>query len=212
MTNLLKSRVSQKLRKKEVWSPVRSSTRITRRLSRMKKKLKAKRNSRRKLKEKLEQRRKPSNPKQICNFVGRVKGLRVFIGNFTYECDFVVLEDTTSIIDHDLGSVIFGKPFVEETRHVYDMKEGAVTLEKDKEKIVFKMPHKMKIFKHIDFTDIKTGRIPLFVIRSDDDNSKKTHYLDNLNLGPEYKYDENVCRAIRSLIAMTGRRDKGEVT
>ncbi|GKF49171.1 hypothetical protein Tco_0142422, partial [Tanacetum coccineum] len=44
----------------------------------------------------LEPRRKPSNPKKNCNFVGRVKGLIVFISNFTYECDFMVLEDTTS--------------------------------------------------------------------------------------------------------------------
>ncbi|GJR77814.1 hypothetical protein Tco_0090179 [Tanacetum coccineum] len=48
-------------------------------------------------------RRKPSNPGKIYNFMGRVKGLKVFVGNFTYECDFVVLEDTTSVIDHDLG-------------------------------------------------------------------------------------------------------------
>ncbi|GKA46218.1 hypothetical protein Tco_0739101, partial [Tanacetum coccineum] len=47
-------------------------------------------------------RRKPSNPRKICNFVGRVKGLKVLVGNFTYNCDFVVLEDTTSVIDHDL--------------------------------------------------------------------------------------------------------------
>ncbi|GJV79768.1 MAK10-like protein [Tanacetum coccineum] len=52
-------------------------------------------------------RRKPSNPGKICNFVGKVKGLKVFVGNFTYECDFMVLEDTTSVIDHDLGSVVF---------------------------------------------------------------------------------------------------------
>ncbi|GJY87938.1 hypothetical protein Tco_0502566 [Tanacetum coccineum] len=51
----------------------------------------------------LEPRRKPSNPKKICNFLGRVKGLKVFVANFTYECDFMVLEDTTSVIDHDLG-------------------------------------------------------------------------------------------------------------
>ncbi|GJU83799.1 hypothetical protein Tco_1286164 [Tanacetum coccineum] len=54
----------------------------------------------------LEPRRKPSNPEKICNFLGRVRGLKVFIGNFTYECDFMVLEDTTSVIDHDLGSVV----------------------------------------------------------------------------------------------------------
>ncbi|GKD05474.1 hypothetical protein Tco_1180448 [Tanacetum coccineum] len=65
---------------------------------------------------KLKPRRKPSNLGKICNFIGRVKGLKVFVGNFTYECDFVVLEDTTSVIDHDLGSVVLENPFVEATR------------------------------------------------------------------------------------------------
>ncbi|GJX78082.1 zinc finger, CCHC-type containing protein [Tanacetum coccineum] len=136
----------------------------------------------------------------------RVKGLKVFVGNFTYECDFMVLEDTTSVIDHDLGSVIFGKPFVEATGLVYIRKEGTITFEKDKEKIVFKMPHKMEMFKRIDFTDIRTNRIPPFAIESDDDKNKKTHYSDSLDLGPEYKHDENVCRAIRSLIGMRQKK------
>nr|GEV21964.1 protein kinase-like domain, concanavalin A-like lectin/glucanase domain protein [Tanacetum cinerariifolium] len=144
--------------------------------------------------------------------MGRVKGLKVFVGNFTYECDFMVLEDTTSVIDHDLGSVIFGKPFVEATGLVYDREEGTITFEKDKEKIMFNMPYKMEMFKHIDFTDIKTDRIPPFVIESDDEGNKKTHYSDSLALKPKYKYDENVCRAIRSLIAMKTKRNKGEVT
>ncbi|GJV43392.1 hypothetical protein Tco_1427928 [Tanacetum coccineum] len=125
----------------------------------------------------LETRRQPSNPKKICNFVGRVKGLKVFVGYFTYKCDFVVLEDTTSVIDHDLGSVVFGKPFVEATRLVYDREEGTIAFEKVKEKIVFKMPHKMEMFKHIDFTDVKTDRIPSFVIESDYDDSKKPSTL-----------------------------------
>ncbi|GJY95364.1 protein kinase-like domain, concanavalin A-like lectin/glucanase domain protein [Tanacetum coccineum] len=159
----------------------------------------------------LEPRRKSSNPKKVCNFIGRVKGLKVFVENFTYKCDFVVIEDTTSVIDHDLGSVVFGKPFVEATGLVYDIKEGTITFEKDKEKIVFKMPHKMEMFKHIDFMDIKTDRIPPFVIESDDDNSKKIHYSDSLDLGPEYKHDENVCRVIQRLIAMKAKRNKGEV-
>ncbi|GJR27693.1 hypothetical protein Tco_1103925 [Tanacetum coccineum] len=68
----------------------------------------------------LEPRRKPSNPKKICNFVGRVKGLQVFVRNFTYKCDFMVLEDTTNVIYHDLGSVVFEKPFVEATGLIYD--------------------------------------------------------------------------------------------
>ncbi|GJY39890.1 protein kinase-like domain, concanavalin A-like lectin/glucanase domain protein, partial [Tanacetum coccineum] len=91
-------------------------------------------------------RRKPSNPRKICNFMGRVKGLKFYIRNFTYECDFMMLEDTTSVIGYDLGSVIFGKPFLEATGLVYDREEGTITFEKDKEKIVFKMPYKMEIF------------------------------------------------------------------
>ncbi|GKB64211.1 MAK10-like protein [Tanacetum coccineum] len=102
-----------------------------------------------------------------------INGLKVFIGNFTYEYDFMVLKDTTSVIDHELGSVVFGKPFVEATGLVYDMKEGTIMFEKDKEKIVFKMPHKMEMFNLIDFTDIKTDRIPPFVIKGDDDKSEK---------------------------------------
>ncbi|GJU22694.1 hypothetical protein Tco_1156036 [Tanacetum coccineum] len=144
--------------------------------------------------------------------MGRVKGLKVFVGNFTYECDFMVLEETTSVIDHAQGSVVFEKPFIKATRLVYDKDEGTITFKKEKEKIMFKMPYKMDMFKHIDFTDIKTNRIPPFVIESDDDSNKKTHYSDSLNLGPEYKHDENVCRAIRSLIAMKAKRNEREVT
>nr|GEW90618.1 protein kinase-like domain, concanavalin A-like lectin/glucanase domain protein [Tanacetum cinerariifolium] len=83
----------------------------------------------------LEPRRKPLNPKKNYNFVGRVKGLRVFVGNFTCECDFMVLEDTTSVIDHYFGSVVFGKPFVEATGLVYNKKEGTEISHKKEEEI-----------------------------------------------------------------------------
>ncbi|GJS49453.1 hypothetical protein Tco_0599574 [Tanacetum coccineum] len=81
------------------------------------------------------------------------------------------------ILDHDLGSVVFGKPFVEATRLVYDREEGTIAFEKDKEKIMFIMPHKMEMFKHIDFTDVETDHIPPFVIESDYDDSKKSSTL-----------------------------------
>ncbi|GKA59776.1 MAK10-like protein [Tanacetum coccineum] len=81
--------------------------------------------------------------------VGIVKDVEVRIGKLKLlylRCDFMVLEDTTSVIDHDLGSIVFEKPFVEATGLVYDREEGTITFEKDKEKIVFKMPHKMEMF------------------------------------------------------------------
>nr|GEW17533.1 reverse transcriptase [Tanacetum cinerariifolium] len=157
-------------------------------------------------------RRKPSNPRKVYNCLRRVKGLKVFARNFTYECDFMVIKETTTVIDHDLGSVVFGKPFVEATTLIYNKEERTITFEKDKENIMFKMPHKMEMFKHIDFTNIKTDRIPLFVIESDNDSSRKTHFSDSLDLGPEYKHDDNVYRAIRSLIAMKAKKNEGEVT
>nr|GEU59595.1 MAK10-like protein [Tanacetum cinerariifolium] len=110
--------------------------------------------------------------------------------NFTYECYFLVLKDTTSVIEHYLGLVVFRKPFVEETGLVYNKEEGTIVFEIDKEKIMFKMPHKMDMFKHIDFTDISTDHIPPFIVESDNDNREKTHYSDSLDLGLEYKYDE----------------------
>ncbi|GJV15429.1 protein kinase-like domain, concanavalin A-like lectin/glucanase domain protein [Tanacetum coccineum] len=103
-----------------------------------------------------ELRHKSSNPSKNNNFVGRVRGLKVFIGKFTYECNFMILEDTTSIIDHHLGEVVLGKPFARNTGLVYDQEDGTVTFEKDDEKITFKMPHKMEAFNRIDFKDINT--------------------------------------------------------
>nr|GEW30141.1 protein kinase-like domain, concanavalin A-like lectin/glucanase domain protein [Tanacetum cinerariifolium] len=161
----------------------------------------------------LKPRRKPSNPKKNHNFVGRVKGLRVFVGNFTYECGFMVLENMTSVIDHYLGSVVFEKPFMEATGLVYNKEKGTVVFERDKEKIIFKMPHKIDMFKHVDFSDRGADSTPPFVIESDDDNCEKTHYSDSLDQGTEYKYDEYVCRGIQSLMAKKARRKyKGEVT
>ncbi|GJW31692.1 MAK10-like protein, partial [Tanacetum coccineum] len=119
---------------------------------------------------------------------------------------------TTSVIDHYLGSVVFGKPFIEETGLMYNKEEGMVMLERDKERI-FKMPHKMDMFKHIDFAERGTDCIPPFIIESDDDNCEKTHYSGSLDLGPEYKYDEYGCKGIRSLMSAKARRkNKGEVT
>ncbi|GJV85649.1 protein kinase-like domain, concanavalin A-like lectin/glucanase domain protein [Tanacetum coccineum] len=110
----------------------------------------------------LEPRMKSSNPMKIYNFVGRVRNLKVFVGHFTYECDFIV-------IDHGLGAVMFGKPFVKKTELIYDMKEGTVAFEDNNEKLIFKMPQKMEMFKNVDFTRVSTNRIPPFVIGGNDD-------------------------------------------
>ncbi|GKE17209.1 hypothetical protein Tco_1424786, partial [Tanacetum coccineum] len=60
----------------------------------------------------LRSRQKPSNLNKISNFVGIVRNLKIFIGSFAYECDFMILEDTTSIIDRHLGEMAFGRLYL----------------------------------------------------------------------------------------------------
>jgi hypothetical protein len=66
------------------------------------------------------------NKNLISNFVGRVKGLHVIVRNFTYEIDFMIVEDTRPVIDACLSQVVFGKPFVEATKMSYDPTLGIV--------------------------------------------------------------------------------------
>ncbi|GJT85060.1 hypothetical protein Tco_1066777 [Tanacetum coccineum] len=101
----------------------------------------------------------PSPPPHI-----RVRDLKVFIGNFTYECDFMILEDTTSIIDHDLGEIAFGKPFIEQTGLAYDKEEGTIVFRRNDDKITFKMPHRMEKFRHVDLKDMNTDPIPPLIL------------------------------------------------
>nr|GEX05387.1 protein kinase-like domain, concanavalin A-like lectin/glucanase domain protein [Tanacetum cinerariifolium] len=134
----------------------------------------------------LESRQKPSNPSKNNNFVGRVRVLKVFIGNFTYECNFMILEDTTSVIDHHLGKVVFGKPFARKTSLVYDSEEGM---------------------------DANTDSILPFVFENNDDRGK-TYYSGSLTLGPEYREDKSVSKEIQHLMKLEreAKRHKGEVT
>ncbi|GJU74036.1 hypothetical protein Tco_1265441 [Tanacetum coccineum] len=87
--------------------------------------------------------------------------------------NWITSEDTTSVIDHDLGAVVFRKPFVEKTRLIYDKKEGTVAFTEDNERLIFKMPHKMEMFKNVNFMGVSTDRIPPSVIGGDDNGNEK---------------------------------------
>ncbi|GJS69988.1 MAK10-like protein [Tanacetum coccineum] len=64
--------------------------------------------------------------KGIRNFTGRIKGMHVFIGNFTYIVDLMIVENISSIIDPRLSQVVLGKPFVEISNMTHDPLEGVV--------------------------------------------------------------------------------------
>ncbi|GJT91515.1 hypothetical protein Tco_1080360 [Tanacetum coccineum] len=74
---------------------------------------------------------KKLNPREdvnggISNFTGRIKGMHVFIGNFTYVVDFMIVEDISSIIDPRLSQVVLGRPFIEISNMTHDLLEGVV--------------------------------------------------------------------------------------
>nr|GFA93880.1 MAK10-like protein [Tanacetum cinerariifolium] len=62
----------------------------------------------------------------VSNFIGRIKGMHVFLGNFTYVVDFMIIKDISSIIDHRLSQVVLGKPFAEISNMTHDPPEGVV--------------------------------------------------------------------------------------
>ncbi|GJS55312.1 hypothetical protein Tco_0628674 [Tanacetum coccineum] len=122
---------------------------------------------------------KTVKPQKISNFVGRIRGLKIFIGSFTYECDFMILEDTTSSIDRHLGEMVFGKPFIDKTGLVYDEEKGTIMFEQGDGKITFKMPYTMEIFKQIGLMGLSTDSIPLSA-HEENFRHGKTHYYQSL--------------------------------
>ncbi|GJX00541.1 hypothetical protein Tco_0184454, partial [Tanacetum coccineum] len=72
--------------------------------------------------------RRKFNPREnlnrgVSNFTGRINEMHVFVGNFTYIVDFMIVENISSIIDPRLSQVVLGKPFVEISNMTHDPPE-----------------------------------------------------------------------------------------
>ena len=85
----------------------------------------------------------------IRNFTGRVKGLHVFVGNFTYRVDFMIVEDIRPVIDDCLSHVVFGRPFVKASKMSYDPSLGIVKFKEGTEEIAYQMPYKIEQFRDL---------------------------------------------------------------
>jgi hypothetical protein len=157
--------------------------------------------------EQLESRRYPKYPGKICNFVGRVNELRVFVGNFIFVANFMILEDVVSVVDCNLSHVVLGRPFVEDSRLEYDKLEGTIQFANEHDKITYRMPSKMKEFRFVPQLD----KDQIGAIEDIPDDSKKKgmeyvwekrslYYKDCLHLGPRYKVDGEFVRRAREAI------------
>ncbi|GJT70077.1 hypothetical protein Tco_1029363 [Tanacetum coccineum] len=140
----------------------------------------------------------------ISNFTGRIKGMHVFIGNFTYVVDFMIVEDISSIIDPRLSQVVLGRPFVEISNMTHDPPEGVVRFIKGTDEVAYKMPHKIEQYDSL--SDLEKEHTKSVYLRNEEDKRRGVEYVmskiigfykECIELGPEY---------------LTGVDDDGEVT
>ncbi|GJT59392.1 hypothetical protein Tco_1002925 [Tanacetum coccineum] len=109
--------------------------------------------------------------------------------------------------------MVFRRPFIEETGLVYNEKEGVVMFEHDDEKMTFKMPHTMKIFKQTRLMVLSADSIPPSAYE-ENFGHERTHDYQSLLIGDEYKQDEGDRRGIRHFMRLEKEMmdNKGEVT
>ncbi|GJS27274.1 retrotransposon ORF1 [Tanacetum coccineum] len=153
--------------------------------------------------------RRKLNPREdanggISNFTGRIKGMHVFIGNFTYVVDFMIFEDISSIIDPRLSQVVLGRPFIETSNMTHDPPEEVVRFINGTDEVAYTMPHKIEQYDSL--SDLENEHTKSIYLRNEEDKRKGVEYVmskilgfykECLALGPEY---------------LTGMDDEGEVT
>ncbi|GJS38723.1 retrotransposon ORF1 [Tanacetum coccineum] len=140
----------------------------------------------------------------ISNFTGRIKRMNVFVRNFTYVVDFMIVEDISSIIDPRLSQVILGRPFVEISNMTHDPPKGVVRFVRGANEVAYKMPYKIEQYDSL--SDLEKEHTKSVFLRNKEDRRRGVEYVmrdilgfykECLELGPEY---------------LTRVDDEGEVT
>ncbi|GJZ64720.1 hypothetical protein Tco_0621141 [Tanacetum coccineum] len=115
------------------------------------------------------------------NIMRRVRGMPIFVGNFTYASDFMTVEDISSVIDPRMSPVVLGKPFVELSNMTYDLSLGVVKFTKRVEEISYKMPHKIEQYDSL--SDRKKEIMKSVYFRNEEDKRKGVEYVMGKILG-----------------------------
>ncbi|GJT73137.1 hypothetical protein Tco_1032423, partial [Tanacetum coccineum] len=130
--------------------------------------------------------------------------MHVFVGNFTYVTEFMIVEDISSIIDPRLSQVVLGKPFIEISNMTHDPLEGVVRFTKGTDEVAYKMPKKIEQYNSL--SDLEKEHTKSVYLSNEEDKRKGVEYVmskilgfykECLEIGPEY---------------VTGMDDEGEVT
>ncbi|GJR12870.1 hypothetical protein Tco_0795522 [Tanacetum coccineum] len=142
----------------------------------------------------LEPRKNSKSPSGISNFIGRVRGMPIFVGNFTYILDFMIVEGISSVIDPRLSLVVLGRPFVTLSDMTYDLSLGIVKFTNEIEEIAYKMPYKIEQYDSL--SDLENENTKSIYFRNKEDKIRGVEYVMGkilgfykgcLELGPEYR-------------------------
>ncbi|GJS49052.1 hypothetical protein Tco_0599173 [Tanacetum coccineum] len=140
----------------------------------------------------------------ISNFTGRIKGMHVFIGNFTYVIDFMIVEDISSILDPRLSQVVLGRPLIEISNMTHDPPEGIVRFIRGTDEVAYKMPHKIEQYDSL--SDLEKDHTKSVYLRNEKDKNRGVEYVMSKILGFYKEYLELGPEFVR------GMDDEGEVT
>ncbi|GKD58984.1 hypothetical protein Tco_1296493 [Tanacetum coccineum] len=86
------------------------------------------------------------------NLVAIVRDIYVFVGSFTYDTDFVVLEDIEEFIVSDIAEVMVGRPFKAVTQLEYDCVKGLISFTRIFDTYIFRMPRAIPKLKNFEWS------------------------------------------------------------
>ncbi|GKB50954.1 hypothetical protein Tco_0901707 [Tanacetum coccineum] len=100
--------------------------------------------------------------------------MHVFVGNFTYVVDFMIIEDISSIIDPRLSQVVLGRPFIEISNMTHDLPEGVVRFTNENDEVAYKMPHKIE--QHNSLSNLEKEHTKSVYLRNEEDKRRGVDY------------------------------------
>ncbi|GKE92371.1 hypothetical protein Tco_1573466, partial [Tanacetum coccineum] len=145
------------------------------------------------MRKQLGPREDPEGIRGISNFTGGIRGMHIFVENFTYVSDFMIIKDISSITDPRLSQVVLGKPFIEISNMTHDLSLEIVKFTIGADEIAYKMPHKIEQFNSL--SDLEKEHTKSVCFMNEEDKRRGVDYVMNkilgfykeiLELGPEY--------------------------
>ncbi|GJZ70737.1 hypothetical protein Tco_0634588 [Tanacetum coccineum] len=103
----------------------------------------------------------------------------VFVGNFTYVVDFMIVEDISSIIDPRLSQVVLRRPFIEISNMTHDPPEGVVRFINGTDEVAYEMPHKIEQYDSL--SDLEKEHTKSVYLRNEEDKRRGVEYNVDLS-------------------------------